>query len=131
MKIFSVTAASLALLGLTYALDAQSAENSEPTASIDKCNAYGDDLVKTSGSDLAEIGESPVDIRRTVEYYCMMGFRAASDAKSPQEIEQWRIASLRSLSGVNVERDKYKTDVINNVAKMASSYYNSQHPSQG
>lgn len=53
----------------------------------------------------------------------MLSYRAADEAKSPNEIDLWEKASLRELSGVNFERDKYKASVIKVVAKMAHSYY--------
>lgn len=118
MNVFACTLIAFTLSTNSYASDR---ENVSP--SIKDCNKHGDNLVESSGASLAEIGESPVDIRRTVEYYCMMGYRAASEAKSPDEIDLWEVASLRSLTGVNFERDKYKASVIKEVAKMAHSYY--------
>lgn len=110
-------------IALSISSNSFASDGDNISPSIKDCNKYGDSLVESSGASLAEIGESPVDIRRTVEYYCMMGYRAASEAKSPDEIDLWKVASLRSLSGVNFDRDKYKASVIKEVAKMAHSYY--------
>ncbi|MDE9693273.1 hypothetical protein ACTJN2_12915 [Citrobacter freundii] len=118
MNVFACTLITFTLSINSYASDM---ENASP--SIKDCQKYGDNLVESSGESLAEIGESPVDIRRTVDYYCMLGYRAATEAKSPNEIDLWEKANLRELSGVNFERDKYKASVIKVVAKMAHSYY--------
>ncbi len=118
MNVLSCTCIALTLSLNSYAYGMESA-----SPSIKDCQKYGDTLVESSGESLAEIGESPVDIRRTVDYYCMLGYRAATEAKSPSEIDLWEKASLRELSGINFERDKYKASVIKVVAKMAHSYY--------
>lgn len=110
-------------IALSLSSSAFASDNDNISPSVKDCNNYGDTLVESSGSSLAEIGESPIDIRRTVAYYCMMGYRAASEAKSPKEIDLWMVASLRELSGINFDRDKYKASVIKEVAKMAHSYY--------
>ncbi|EPB7456779.1 hypothetical protein [Citrobacter freundii] len=113
----------LILIALSFTAICHASDIKNISPSIKDCQGYGDSLVESSGSSLAEIGESPVDIRRTVDYYCMLGCRAAEEAKSPNEIDLWEKASLRELSGVNFERDKYKASVIKAVAKMAHSYY--------
>lgn len=118
MKVMACTLITFILSANSYASDRESVH-----PSIKDCQKYGDSLVESSGESLAEIGESPVDIRRTVDYYCMLGYRAATEAKSQNEIDLWEKASLRELSGVNFERDKYKASVIKAVAKMAHSYY--------
>ncbi|MBN4857042.1 hypothetical protein H4F83_09020 [Citrobacter freundii] len=118
VKLFDLILIASSLTPICYASDIKSI-----SPSIKDCQGYGDSLVESSGASLAEIGESPVDIRRTVEYYCMLSYRAADEAKSPNEIDLWEKASLRELSGVNFERDKYKASVIKVVAKMAHSYY--------
>ncbi|EKN4025223.1 TPA: hypothetical protein ACIU15_000098 [Yersinia enterocolitica] len=112
-----------ALIALSFSTNSFSSEKSKISPSIKDCQGYGDSLVEKSGASLAEIGESPVDIRRTVDYYCMMGYRAAAEAKSPNEIDLWEIATLRELSGSNFDRYKYKASVIKAVSKMAHSFY--------
>lgn len=118
----------VACLALTYAGIAYSDGHKDLVSARTECTRFGDTLVEKQGDALAEFGQSPVDIRRIVEYYCIQGFESASTAKSPKEIEQWRTASLRSLSGIVFEIDKYKTLVINTVYKKALAYYNEQHP---
>lgn len=127
MKITSI-AKLVAFIAMTHAGFAYSDEYKDLVSARDECTRFGDVLVEKQGDALAEVGQSPVDIRRTVEYYCLKGFESASTAKSPKEIEQWRTASLRSLSGIVFEIDKYKTLVINTAYKKALAYYNAQHP---
>lgn len=127
MKITSI-AKLVAFLSITHVGFAYSDEYKDLVSARDECTRFGDSLVEKQGDALAEVGQSPVDIRRTVEYYCLKGFESASTAKSPKEIEQWRTASLKSLSGITFEIDKYKTLVINTAYKKALAYYNSQHP---
>lgn len=127
MKRVSI-ATIVACLALTHAGIAYSDEYKDLVSARDDCNRFGDSLVEKQGDALAEVGQSPVDIRSTVEYYCIKGFESASTAKSPKEIDQWRTASLRSLSGIVFEIDRYKTLVIDTVYKKALAYYNAQHP---
>ncbi|ELI8046827.1 hypothetical protein RSG19_003941 [Yersinia enterocolitica] len=126
MKSISI-ATIVACLTITHAGIAYSYEYKDLISARDECTSFGDSLVKKQGDALAEVGQSPVDIRNTVQYYCIKGFESASTAKSPKEIEQWRTASLRSLSGIVFEIDRYKTLVINTVYKKALAYYNTQH----
>lgn len=126
MKITSI-AKLVAFLAITHAGFAYSDEYKDLVSARDECNSYGDYLVEHQGSKLANVGESPVDIRNTVKYYCIKGFESASTAKSPKEIEQWRTASMRSLSGIVFEIDNYKIQVINTVYKKALAFYNAQH----
>lgn len=126
MKITSF-AKIVAFLAITHAGFAYSNEYKDLVSARDECNSYGDSLVEKQGAALAEVGESPVDIRNTVKYYCIKGFESASTAKSPKEIEQWRTASMRSLSGMVFEIDNYKTLVINTVYKKALAFYVAQH----
>lgn len=126
MKITSI-AKLVAFLAITHAGFAYSDEYKDLVSARDECNSYGDYLVENQGAKLADVGESPVDIRNTVKYYCIKGFESASTAKSPKEIEQWRTASMRSLSGIVFEIDNYKIQVINTVYKKALAFYNAQH----
>lgn len=119
----------LAFMALTLSANSYSSDKDKISPTINDCQGYGDVLVESSGASLAEIGESPVDIRRTVDYYCMLGYRSASEAKSPKEIDLWEVASLRELSGINFDRDKYKATVIKAVAKMAHSFYENKKAS--
>lgn len=112
------------LFGIAHASD-------EVTPSVKTCQEYGDTLVERSGKALAKIGESPVDIRRTVNYYCIKGFHSASEAKSEGEIELWRDASMSELSGINPDRDEYKASVIDVVTKMAHDFYKIKESSNG
>lgn len=114
---------TIAHTGLAY-----SDEYKDLVSARDDCTKFGDVLVKKQGDSLAEVGQSPVDIRRTVEYYCIKGFESASTAKSPKEIELWRTASLRSLSGIVFEIDNYKSLVINTVYKKSLAYYYTKNP---
>jgi hypothetical protein len=126
MKIISITTI-VACLIMTHAGLAYSDEYKDVVTARNQCNSFGDTLVAKQGDALAEFGESPADIRRTVEYYCVYGIDAASNAQSPKEIDQWRTASLRSLSGITFEIDRYKTLVIDTVHKQAVDYYNAHH----
>ncbi|EMQ4317123.1 hypothetical protein WG885_004338 [Yersinia enterocolitica] len=128
MKSISI-ATIVSCLTITHAGIAHSYEYKDLVSARDECTSFGDSLVKKQGDALAEVGQSPVDIRNTVQYYCIKGFESASTAKSPKEIEQWRTANLRNLSGRVFEIDRYKTLVINTVYKKALAYYNTQHAS--
>lgn len=128
MKLIFLTTA--ALFGFSILTHAHANEKKVDSPSVMDCNNYGNVLVKESGKALAEIGESPVDIRRTVEYYCMKGFRAANEAQSLDEIELWEMASLHELTGINYERDKYKSQVIKEVSAMAKKHYENKTVSE-
>ncbi len=88
------------------------------------CAFFANETVKRFGDDLAKIGEAPADIRQTVKYTCLDAIKTALEAQSPKEIDQWRIAKLNALWGVNPERDNYKAMVIKTSSNIAQIYYN-------
>lgn len=104
------------------------AENVTGLDLIEKCSSYADQVVDKSGDELAQIGETPADIRSYVNLTCIDAMRAAVVAKNVKEINQWKIAKVKSVWGFNDDRKTYQTNVINTSSEMAIEYYYSQHP---
>ncbi|EPF20112.1 Uncharacterised protein [Cedecea davisae] len=95
---------------------------------IDRCSSYADKVVEQSGDELAQIGETPSDIRSYVKLTCIDAMRTAVLAKNVKELSQWRVAKIQSVWGFNDDRKTYQSNVINTSSKMAIEYYYSQHP---
>ena len=108
----------LILIALSFTAICHASDIKNISPSIKDCQGYGDSLVESSGSSLAEIGESPVDIRRTVDYYCMLGYLASSGGQ-PQ------IQNSTHINTVNVNSNPTTVDAltksINQQASRAST----------
>ncbi|EOP0660162.1 hypothetical protein RIK33_000856 [Escherichia coli] len=106
------------------------AENVTGLDLIEKCSSYAEQVVEKSGDELAKIGETPADVRSYVNLTCIDAMRTAVVAKNAKEINQWKIAKVKSVWGFNDDRKAYQINVINTSSEMATEYYYSQHPDQ-
>ena len=106
------------------------AENVTELDLIEKCSSYAEQVVEKSGDELAKIGETPADVRSYVNLTCIDAMRTAVVAKNAKEINQWKIAKVKSVWGFNDDRKAYQINVINTSSEMATEYYYSQHPDQ-
>ncbi|MCI1680459.1 MAG: hypothetical protein LKK36_09295 [Ewingella americana] len=95
---------------------------------IERCSSYANKVVDLSGDELAQIGETPSDIRSYVKLTCLDAMRTAVAAKNVKELTQWKIAKIKSVWGLNDSRKAYQTNVINTSSEMATEYYYNEFP---